>query len=65
MRAIWASSRRWSTAEASAARALRAMGDPEGMAIIERYAEDERLPVRRYARSLLGGGATANREVGN
>ncbi len=41
------------------------MGDPEGMAIIERYAEDERLPVLRYARSLLGGGATANRDVWN
>lgn len=41
------------------------MGAPQGMAIIERYAEDERLPVRRYARSLLGGGAIANREVGN
>lgn len=51
--------------ELAAARALRAMGDPEGIAIIERYTEDERLPVRRYARSLLGVGATANREVGN
>lgn len=51
--------------ELAAARALRAMGDPEGVMIIERYAEDERLPVRQYAQSLLDTGATANREVGN
>ncbi|MGD9498290.1 MAG: FAD-dependent oxidoreductase [Armatimonadota bacterium] len=40
--------------EIAAARALRAMGDPEGEAILRRYAQDERLPVRRYARLVLG-----------
>ena len=40
--------------EIAAGRALRAMGDPEGEAILRRYAEDDRLVVRRYARRLLG-----------
>ncbi len=40
--------------EIAAARALRAMGDPEGEAIIRRCAGDARLPVRRYAEALLG-----------
>lgn len=39
--------------EIAAARALRAMGDADGVAIIRRYADDDRLPVRRYARKLL------------
>jgi len=40
--------------EIAAARALRAMGDAEGGAILRRYADDERLLVRRFARRLLG-----------
>ena len=40
--------------EIAAARALRAMGDAEGEEILRRYADDRRLTVSRYARSLLG-----------
>lgn len=39
--------------EIAAARALRAMGDPEGEEIIRRYADDRRLTVSRYARKLV------------
>ncbi len=38
----------------AAARALRAMGDAEGEAIIRSFVDDPRLPVRRYAARLLG-----------
>ncbi|MBD3293352.1 MAG: FAD-dependent oxidoreductase [Armatimonadia bacterium] len=39
--------------EMAAARALRAMGDPEGEEILRRYALDRRLTVRQYAEKLL------------
>ncbi|MFO8080159.1 MAG: FAD-dependent oxidoreductase [Armatimonadota bacterium] len=40
--------------EIAAARALRAMGDPEGEEVLRRYADDRRLTVSRYARKVLG-----------
>lgn len=40
--------------EMAAAKALRAMGDPEGEEILRRYANDRRLTVSRYARKVLG-----------
>lgn len=40
--------------EIAAAKALKAMGDPEGEEILRRYANDRRLTVRNYARKVLG-----------
>jgi hypothetical protein len=39
--------------EIAAARALRAMGDPEGEEVLRRYTDDRRLTVSRYARKVL------------
>ena len=39
--------------ELMAAEALIALGDEEGSEIARRYAQDRRLPVRRYARQIL------------
>lgn len=41
--------------EIAAAKALRAMGDPEGEEMLRRYANDRRLTVSSYAQRLLDG----------
>jgi HEAT repeat protein len=52
--------------ELVAAETLIALGDEEGREIARRHADDARLPVRRYARRLLGaaGGTEANAIAG-
>lgn len=42
--------------ELVAGETLMALGDAEGEEIARRYADDARLPVRRYAAKILGEG---------